>query len=253
MPATERLRHELRFHDEQAQRRALTFAQHPEMLRFTDDEFLDHETWIRPAFEKLGLLPGRRVLDYGCGPGLAAVVLARRGAVVTALDLSAGLLHEAADRAEINDVSFTLVQADGERLPFADHVFDAIWGNAILHHLDLTKALPELRRVLRPGGVAVFCEPWGGNPLLNLVRERLPYPGKERTPDEQPLRMHQVRLLRRFFPRMEAQGYQLFSMVRRVLPVNRLVLGLDWMDRQLLPRAAGLQRFCRYVVFTLRS
>jgi len=48
----------------------------------------------------------------------------------------------------------------------------------ILHHLDLTVAARELRRVLRPGGVAVFCEPWGGNPLLNFARRRLPYAGK---------------------------------------------------------------------------
>src|SRR5213076_2968969 len=131
---------------------------------------------------------GRRLLDYGCGHGMASVVLARAGARVTAMDLSHGYLREAATRALANDVTLSLVQADGERLPFADGSFDRIWGNAVLHHLDLEQAGSELRRVLRPGGVAVFCEPWGGNPLLRFARRHLPYPAKERTPDEQPLR-----------------------------------------------------------------
>ena len=86
------------------------------------------------------------------------------------------------------------LQADGQRLPFADRAFDRVWGSAVLHHLDLRSAAGELFRVLRPGGVAVFCEPWGENPLLNWARRRLPYPGKDRTPDEQPLRRRHVRL-----------------------------------------------------------
>ena len=58
--------------------------------------------------------------------------------------------------------------------PWAVFQTDAVWGNAILHHLDLAKAGRELRRVLAPGGVAVFCEPWGGNPLLAFARRALP-------------------------------------------------------------------------------
>ncbi len=119
---------------------------------------------------------------------MASVVLARRGGRVTAFDLSPGYLQEARRRTEANGVNVSFVRADGERLPFADASFDRVWGNAVLHHLDVTIAARELHRVLAPGGVAVFCEPWGENPLLNLARRRLPYPGKERTPDEIPLR-----------------------------------------------------------------
>src|SRR5207248_6279307 len=140
---------------------------------------------------------GQRVLDYGCGHGMAAVVLARRGARVTAFDLSPGYLEEAAARARANGVVVLPVQADGERLPFADGAFDRVWGNAVLHHLDLRTAAREVFRVLRPGGFAVFCEPWGDNPLLNLARRHLPYPGKERTPDERPLCSRDARILRK--------------------------------------------------------
>ena len=79
MPATDRLRQERQFHDDQARARAATFAADPARLRFSDADYLDHESWVRPAFAKLGDVRGRRVLDYGCGHGMAAVVLARRG------------------------------------------------------------------------------------------------------------------------------------------------------------------------------
>ena len=174
---TDRLPSEREFHDRQARRRAATFRRQPEALRFDDDDYLDHETWIRPALRQLGDVRGRRVLDYGCGHGMAAVVLARRGARVTAFDLSPGYLAEARRRARANGVDVAFVQADGQRLPFADASFDRVWGNAVLHHLDLGRAAAELSRVLRPGGLAVFCEPWGENPLLDWARRRLPYPG----------------------------------------------------------------------------
>lgn len=252
MSATDRLRSERAFHDQQAQQRTATFDLRPHELHFTDDAYLDHETWIRPAFERLGDVSGLRVLDYGCGHAMAAVVLARRGASVTAFDLSGGYLAEARRRAIANDTGVDFVQADGERLPFADASFDRVWGNAILHHLDLASAGPELRRILRPGGVAVFGEPWGGNPLLDWARHRLPYPAKERTRDEQPLRLRHLRQLWEVFPQSEARGFQFLSMVRRVFRTGRLVRCLDWSDDLLLTRVPALQRFCRYVVLTLK-
>jgi 2-polyprenyl-3-methyl-5-hydroxy-6-metoxy-1,4-benzoquinol methylase len=252
MAAIDRLAREQAFHDRQAQQRAADFALRPDALDFDDDTYLDHETWIRPAIERLGELTGLRVLDYGCGHGMAAVVLARRGAQVTAFDLSHGYLDEARRRARANGVAVDFVQADGQRLPFHDDSFDRIWGNAILHHVDLEVAAGELRRVLRPSGVAVFCEPWGGNPLLNWARNTLPYPGKERTAGEQPLQRRHVQILRRTFASVEIRGYQLLSMARRLTARRRLVAGLDWCDTMLLTRVPALQMYCRYVVLTLR-
>jgi SAM-dependent methyltransferase len=253
LSATDRLQSELVFHERQARARSATFVKRPGDLAFDDDAYLDHETWIRPALNQLGDVAGRRVLDYGCGHGMAAVVLARRGARVTAFDLSAGYLTEAARRAAANGVALDFVQADGERLPFADASFDCVWGNAVLHHLDMVRAGRELIRVLRPRGVAVFCEPWGENPLLRWARRALPYHGKERTRDEEPLRLSQVRTLQCIFPSVELRGFQLVSMARRVLPSGRMTKALERCDEVLLRRVPGLQHFCRYVVLTLRS
>jgi SAM-dependent methyltransferase len=248
---TRRLGTEQAFHDRQAALRRVVLA-HPATLRFSDDAWLDHETWIRPAFERLGDVHKKRVLDLGCGHGMAAVVLARRGAVVTAVDLSGGYLVEARWRAEANAVAIECVQADGESLPFAGGTFHRIWGNAVLHHLRPHVAGQELRRVLAPGGVAVFCEPWGENPFLAWARRTLPYPGKERTVDEEPLRWRDIARLREFFPALQCEGFQLLSMARRLLGPGRLATAMEWCDERLLRQAPGLWRFCRYVVLTCR-
>lgn len=252
MTGTDRRLAEQLFHDKQAADRAATFRGDT-ALRFDTDGYLDHETWVRPAFEALGDLRGKRALDYGCGHGMAAVALARAGARVTAFDLSPGYVAEARARAAANGVAVECLTADGEHLPFADGTFDAVWGNAILHHLDLARAGAELRRVMKPGGVAVFCEPWGGNPVLGFARQALPYPGKDRTPDECPLTRRDLAPLRNVFPSMEVRGFQLLGMVRRVWK-NRTALSLlDAADAALLRTLPPLKNWCRYVVIVLRA
>src|SRR5438034_1139525 len=65
MSATERLDEEIAFHDRQARQRAADLRRDDDLL-FRDEEYLGHETWIRPAMDRLGPLAGLRVLDFGC-------------------------------------------------------------------------------------------------------------------------------------------------------------------------------------------
>ena len=248
--ATDRLDSEQQFHDAQARARAEHFAAAPRELLVNDVDYLRHESWIAPAMAQLGDVCGRRVLDLGCGHGMAAVVLARRGARMTACDLSGGYLREASARARANGVAVECVQLNGDVLPFADQSFDRVWGNAILHHLDIAAAGREIRRILMPDGVAVFCEPWGGNPLLRATRRWVPYPGKHRTPDEEPLRQRDVAILRDIFARVDMRGVQLFAMLHRVIP--KLGPTLERADTRLLAVIPSLEQFCRYVVLTLQ-
>lgn len=90
------------------------------------------------------------VLDLGCGPGRDCAALLARGCRVVGIDLSAGMLREAARRAPGD-----YVQGDMRRLPFAGR-FDGLWANASLLHLpraEAPAALSEMRRALRPDGV----------------------------------------------------------------------------------------------------
>ncbi len=252
MPTTlERIQSEQLFHDRQAVERGESFRVGRAELRFDDSGYLNHETWIRPAFAQLGEVRGKSILDYGCGHGMAAVVLARAGARVSAFDLSPGYIAEAGERAAVNGVAIDFRVADAEQLPYADGSFDAVWGNAILHHLDLNRAGAELLRVLKPGGVAIFCEPWGGNPLLSFARRRLPYPGKERTPDERPLVRGDLVPLRSHFPKLRWSGHQLFGMIRRVVKSRWLLAPADLVDRVAFTVCPPLENLGRYVVLVL--
>src|SRR5262249_42705690 len=154
------------------------------------------------VFEKLRLLmgdlSGRHVLEYGCGEGWTTLDLARRAAHVSAFDIS----PQAIDHAQLSVAKAglasrcTLRVLAAERLDFPDEWLDAAVGFAIFHHLDMEKALAELHRVLRPGGMAYFAEPLATNPFIQLYRNLTP---QYRTPDERPLYLHELpRLLSRF-------------------------------------------------------
>jgi ubiquinone/menaquinone biosynthesis C-methylase UbiE len=198
-----RLMDERDYHDRQAAERAVTFAQQPHRLRFNDADYLDHVPWVRYAFQRLGDVSAQRILDLGCGHGMAAVVMARRGAVVTACDLSPGYCAETMQRSRANEAPIAVVACNGEQLPFANQSFDAIWGHAILHHLDVPTAALEIKRVLRPGGRVVLCEPWNGSPFWRMVRR-----WRHHTQHEKALDHADLQVLRRLFS-VKTKSFQL--------------------------------------------
>ena len=109
------------------------------------------------AFDALDLRPGMTVLDAGCGSGLALEIATRRGASVTGLDASAGLLGIARERVPTAD----LREGDLESMPFADHTFDAVSAfNSVQFAADPVRAASEIRRVAKPGA-AVAITTWG--------------------------------------------------------------------------------------------
>ncbi len=110
-------------------------------------------------------LPGMKVLDLACGTGEPGISLAQRiGAAghVTASDLSHELLEIAAQRAHTKGLqNFKTEKADAHKLPFADHRFDlATCRFGVMFFHDPSRALAEVRRVLKPGARACFAV-WG--------------------------------------------------------------------------------------------
>lgn len=106
----------------------------------------------RPAILALaGDVAGRQVLDAGCGSGPTFAALRDRGAVVTGIDASAGMLELA--RRRLGADADLRVADLADPLPFPDAAFDDVIASLVLHYLeDWGPALAELRRVLRPGG-----------------------------------------------------------------------------------------------------
>lgn len=103
----------------------------------------------------LGLAPGARVLDLGCGSAKSAVLLsAEHGARVVGLDRSARSLARAQWRAHRTSfrAGLSLVRANAESLPFRAATFDAVLLEAVAYAAPLELLLRELRRVLVPGG-----------------------------------------------------------------------------------------------------
>ncbi|WP_327587816.1 methyltransferase domain-containing protein [Nonomuraea sp. NBC_00507] len=106
----------------------------------------------RPAMLELaGNVTGRRILDAGCGSGPLFAELRDRGAIVTGIDASAGMLEMARQRLG-TDADLRVADL-ADPLPFPDDTFDDVIASLVLHYLeDWGPTLAELRRVLRPGG-----------------------------------------------------------------------------------------------------
>lgn len=144
--------HELSWAEEQVA------AQHRQAAR--TGRFLD-ATGLRTA------TPATRVLEVGCGTGdYTARLVPATSATYVGLDATRGVFGHVRRAAPPRVL---LAAGDAGALPFRDAVFDIVVGNAVLHHLPLDYALPELLRVMKPGGLFCFAEPNMANPHMFIA------------------------------------------------------------------------------------
>jgi demethylmenaquinone methyltransferase/2-methoxy-6-polyprenyl-1,4-benzoquinol methylase len=131
-----------------------------------------HRLWKRIAIELAAIRPGQRVLDLAGGTGdLAARIsglVGERGRVVLS-DINGNMLQVGRDRLIERGLVSNLdyIQADAERLPFADNSFDVVTIAFGLRNVtDKLVALEDMRRVLKPGGRVMVLEFSKVKPLL---------------------------------------------------------------------------------------
>jgi len=198
----------------------------------------------------LGDLEGRRVLDCGCGHGFATVLFARKGARVTAFDISPEFVELTRRRIEQNGVGDRidwLGVAGMETIAFPNESFDVVFGGHILHHTRLDQSVPQVARVLRSPGKAVFVETLATNRLLLWVREHLAghfgIP-KLASENEYPLRTSELKAIASRFPSFRLRGDILFAMLAvyalRGRRAGRVLRAADAWLFERFPRGASL-------------
>jgi SAM-dependent methyltransferase len=100
---------------------------------------------------------GRTVLDVGCGAGVDLARFARGGAEVTGVDVSQSAIDLARTNFEQQRLRGRFDVANGEQLPFADNTFDLVFAHGVVQYTAQPQRLvDECRRVLKPGGEAIF-------------------------------------------------------------------------------------------------
>jgi SAM-dependent methyltransferase len=116
-----------------------------------------------------GVQAGQLVLDVGCGTGVVAITAARRGADVSAIDLTPQLLERARENAHTAAVRVDWYEGDAEQLPFEDGLFDVVvsqFAHIFAPRPDV--ATGEMLRVLKPGGTIAFST-WPPEHLVGRI------------------------------------------------------------------------------------
>ena len=100
---------------------------------------------------------GKKVLEVGCGAGVDLVRFARGGALVTGVDLAAAAIDLARANFSQQGLTGDFRVADGEQLPFSDGAFDLVYAHGVVQYTaNPRRLIEECRRVLHPGGQAIF-------------------------------------------------------------------------------------------------
>lgn len=120
---------------------------------------------------RLATFPHAKLLDMGCGAGHASFIAAGQVKEVVAYDLSEQMLAVVNDAAQTRGIAnLTTRHGYAEILPFDDQSFDVVISRYSAHHWhDVGKALREVKRVLKPGGIVIFMDVMSpGHPVLDI-------------------------------------------------------------------------------------
>ncbi len=193
-------------------------------MAITPDEYMSQEVWLQRWVEMLPDLQGQRVLDCGTGLGAIATWCAQRGGEVVGFDIAQGMARLAVEYARQHGASIDMMASTFEELPLADHSIDIAVGQYILHHTDVDKSMDQLKRVVKPGGMALFVENMALNPLIErYVTSKLFEDGvmREGSPEECPILPERVAYMEELCTefRMHWPSFVFFEILCDRLPV----------------------------------
>ncbi len=195
---------------------------------------------------------GNDSLVIGCGLDTWAISFCSAGAKTTAIDISDVAIEQTVSKAKecgINGDQLICLRMNAEQLEFGDQSFDVTLGSAILHHLHVENTIKGLARVLRSGGKMIFAEPLAKNPFIYLFRKLTP---SLRTVDEKPLNVEDIKVIFKYFEKVECRYYYLFSFafapLARFPILNLLARFANFMDRLLLDNIKLLHPYAWQVV-----
>jgi ubiquinone/menaquinone biosynthesis C-methylase UbiE len=228
-----------------------------EKLRLSDDRISMHLNFpinpprpYRSALFQLQNLTGKKILDFCSGSGETSVIIAKKGAaLVESFDISQTAVNIAKRRIKINKVGH-IVNArkmSAYSLNYPDAYFDIVYGNAVLHHLDLESALREICRVLKDGGESIFCEPFSGSRALRNIRNMIPL-RRNLSQHERQLTPDDVNLLNEYFSWSQFHYFGLFSRFDFIFNKEPAIDALWNLDRLLLNSWPFLERYSRAFV-----
>lgn len=168
------------------------------------DDFMDLESrkpfgyparsWIKWAtiidtFQRLGIEPGAKVLDLGCGAGWTSNFLAESGYSVTGIDVVPGNIAAATKRARTRGLSTTFIAGDMDKFSFKER-FDAVLIFDSLHHSTRqSEVIKRIAKHLKPGGWVIFGEP----SLLHTISPEARRTTREQGIIERGITMHSLR------------------------------------------------------------
>jgi SAM-dependent methyltransferase len=151
----------------------------------------------RAILALMGDLRGKRLLDVGAGLGESSVYFALRGAEVTAVDLSPGMVDCAVALAKLHGVEIKGVVQSGEDLDVPENHYDLVYTANTIHHVtDKERFFRQIQRALKPGGRFFSFDPLTYNPVIKVYRRMAT---KVRTADEAPLTFGDVALAGKYF------------------------------------------------------
>ena len=247
---------EMSFHDQRERDRlALSDAEfrrkysNKKWYSVTERSTLFLEQWLQTHTS------GKTVLDYCCGLGGTSLRLARYGATVHAIDISPESVETARKKLDEEGLADrgTFQVMDAEQTTFPDNTFDVIVCLGVLHHLDVSRAFPELRRILKPDGQVFAGEALGYNPIIAAYRQLTPHlrTGWEK---DHILTNKELRVARESFKSIDVTYFHLFSILAvpfRATPMFTKVLRvLNWVDSWVL-RIPGVRLMAWQMIFVL--